>query len=526
MESGLTLGCIRGRRGAKIRIRISNSRQWLSMRTTAETKTPPTESLTSWASRGAFWALASNITVSAVSFVGTAILARMLDPQDFGLLGMAVLVTGIVQLFGNLGLGGALIQKKDVSQESLSTVFWVNVSIGTALTLICIAVSPLAALFFRQSAVQSILMLLSCTFLMSSLSSVHNTLVYKDLRMKPLAVIEISTRFLRVLVMLMAAYWGFRVWSIVIGIVVERFFKTAGLLLVFPWKPSFVFSKTKFNELFKFGRNLFGDVFLNYLNQNIDFIVTGRVLGVDLLGFYQMAYNLPFLVRGYISDSIGTVAFPVFCQLQDDNERLAKGYIRLVKFIAMATFPLLVGLAFCAEDFILVVYGSKWLTAVAPLKILCFSAALASIHAVVTPLLNAKGRPALSFKWNCLRLPLTISAILSGAKLYGILGVAWGMFIVETLSVVLIIIAFRLIRQSLGDYFRCFVPSVAACLLMLSVLVLVNQPFLLGGGLPVCRLLVNFVVGGSIYLSTVSLFFRNDWVEFKTFVRQVVKKNK
>ena len=218
------------------------------MRTTAETETPPPESLTSWASKGAFWALVSNITVSAVSFVGTAILARMLDPQDFGLLGMAVLVTGIVQLFGNLGLGGALIQKKDVSQESLSTVFWVNVITGTALTLICIAVSPLAALFFRQSAVQSILMLLSCTFLMSSLSSVHNTLVYKDLRMKQLAVIEISTRFIRVLVMLMAAFWGFRVWSIVIGIVVERFFKTAGLLLVFPWKPSLVFSRTKFNE--------------------------------------------------------------------------------------------------------------------------------------------------------------------------------------------------------------------------------------------------------------------------------------
>lgn len=496
------------------------------MRTTAESETPPTESLTSRASKGAFWALASNITVSAISFVGTAILARMLDPKDFGLLGMAVLVTGIVQLFGNLGLGGALIQKKDVSQESLSTVFWVNVIAGTALTLICLAISPLAALFFRQSAVQSILMLLSCTFLMSSLSSIHNTLVYKDLRMKQLAVIEISTRFIRVLIMLTAAFWGFRFWSIVIGIVVERLFKTACLLLVFPWKPSLIFSRTKFHELFKFGRNLFGDGFLNYLNQNMDFIVTGRALGVDLLGFYQMAYNLPFLVRGYITDSIGTVAFPVFCQLQDDNERLAKGYIRLVKFIAMATFPLLVGLAFCADDFILVVYGSKWLSAVAPLKILCFSAALASIHTVVTPLLNAKGRPGLSFKWNCVRLPLTIIAIVSGAKLCGILGVAWGMFFVEALSVVLILIAFRLIEQRLSDYFRCFVPSVAACILMILAIVLVNQPFLLGGVLPVWRLSVNFVLGGSVYISTVSMFFRNDWADFKTFVRQLVKKKK
>jgi O-antigen/teichoic acid export membrane protein len=479
------------------------------------------ESLTKTASRGAFWALTSNIAVSAISFVGTAILARILDPKDFGLLGMAVLVTGIVQLFGNLGLGGALVQKKDASQESLSTVFWVNVIAGSILTIICVAAAPLAAMFFRETAVKNILILLSCTFLISALSSIHSTLIYKEIRMKRLAVIEIVGRLLRVGIMLIAAFCGLKFWSIVIGMIVERVFKTIGFFIALPWKPSLVFSKEKFKEFFKFGRNLFGDGFLNYLNQNMDFIVTGRVLGVSLLGFYQMAYNLPFLVRGYINDSIGSVSFPVFCKVQDDHDRLVRGYLRIVKFIAMVTFPLLAGLAFCSEDFIRVVYGPKWLPAAQPLQILCFGAMLASVHTVITPLLNAKGRPDLSFKWNCVRLPLTIIAIFIGAKINGIVGVAFGMLIIEILSIILIIITFRLIQQNIKNYFISFFPSVMGCLTMVIILCGIRTSCFTK--IALLRFTCNVFIGIACYFASIFLAFRNEGEEFIKYIQQTFK---
>lgn len=490
-----------------------------------ETQSPATESLVSRASKGAFWAFTSNITASAISFVATAVLARLLAPKDFGLFGMAVLVTGIVRLFGNLGLGGALIQKKEVTQEGLSTVFWVNLLAGTGLTFLCIAVSPLAAWFFRETAVQSMLLLLSCTFFVSSLSSVHATLVQKELRMKQMAVIEVSSRFLGALAKLIAAFCGFGFWSFALGMIVDRVVKTVGFLLVLPWSPSFVFSQARFHEFFRFGRNLFGNSLLNYVHMNVGSIVIGRALGVELLGFFQMAYNLPFLVLDYVSSSIGAVSFPLFSKLQDDNERLAKGYLRIVRCIALVTFPTLAGLAFCAEDFVLVVYGPRWLPAVVPLQFLCVNAALASINSLVTPLMNAKGRPDLGFKYSCLRLPLTLLAIICGARFYGILGVVWGMLLIEVLSVFLIVIAFRLVEYRVGDYFRCLLPSTIACLLMIATLVLVNQSFLLDYK-PLLRLLFNALLGASVFGAIVFTFFKTDWLEATNFVRQILRKRK
>jgi PST family polysaccharide transporter len=491
-----------------------------------DNQNPAAESLTARASRGAFWALASNIAVSAVSFAGTVVLARLLDPRDFGLLGMAVLVTGIVQLFGSLGLGGALIQKEEVSREGLSTVYWVNLAAGAALTLICLGISPLAAWFFEEDAVQGLLVLLSFTFFISSLSSIHTTMLYKDLRMKQLAVIEISSRFLRVAVMLVAACLGMGFWSLAIGMVVERILKTGGLLLVFPWTPAFLFSWAKFQTLFRYGRNLFGNNFLTYLNRNMDFLITGRVLGVELLGFYQMAYNLPFLLLQYVSDSIGSTSFPVFCKLQHDNQRLAGGYLRIVRCIALGAFPVLAGLAYCAEDFIHVVYGPRWLPAVTPLRILCLGAALASIHSVVTPLLNAKGRPEISFRWNAVRRPLTGIAILGGARGLGLAGVAWAMLVVEVVSVVLVGIALRLIEQDLGAYFRSLVSSTVACAMMLGVLLVLNQPFLFGSWAPVLRLVANTAAGVGVYTATVYLFFRADLMELMAFMQQMIRKSR
>lgn len=490
------------------------------------TQKPATESLTARASRGAFWSLASNISVSAVSFAGTVVLARLLDPRDFGLLGMAVLVTGIVQLFGNLGLGGALIQKQEVSPEGLSTVYWVNLGAGATLTLICLAIAPLAALFFREAAVQSLLVLLSFTFLISSLSSVHTTMLYRDLRMKQLAVIEISSRFLRVLVMLVAAFMGMGFWSLGIGILVERILKTGGLLLVGRWTPSWLFSVAKFQSFFRYGRNLFGNNVLTYINRNVDFLITGRVLGVELLGFYQMAYNLPFLLLQYVSFSIGSMSFPVFCKLQHDHQRLAKGYLRIVRCIALGVFPVLAGLAYCAEDFIHVVYGARWLPTVIPLRILCVSAAFASVHSVVTPLLNALGRPEISFRWNAVRLPLTILAILFGAWWMGLAGVAGAMLVAELLSVGLVGIALRQIGQGIHVYFRCLFSSGIACAMMLGVLMLCNQPHLLGVWAPLPRLVANTVVGAAIYTVALTMFFRTDLKELISLAQQMISKHR
>jgi PST family polysaccharide transporter len=477
------------------------------------------ESLSQQASRGAMWTLGSNIAVSGISFIGTAFLARILTPKDFGLLGMANLVTGVVGLFGRFGLGAAIVHKTDVTHQDLSTAFWANTAAGTVLALACVAISPLAALFFNEKVVMWVLIALSLNFVLTAMCSVHSTLIYKRIEMRPLAVIEVISRLLRVGVMLVAALSGLSFWTLVLGMIVERFFKTWAFFVIERWRPAFFFSAARFMEMFRYGRNFFFGGFVGYLDQNIDFILTGRLLGAELLGVFQMAYNLPALLWTYLSESVGIVAFPVFCKVQDDNERLVRGITKIIRYIAVGVFPILVGLSLTAHDFILVVYGKKWLLAVAPMQVLCFSAALASINTVISPLFNAKGRPDIYLKWSMLRMPAMILAVFIGVELGGLVGMAWGEAIVEILSLLMVYQAFQLMDEDLRPYFRAMVPGGAATLVMVVMVLLLNQIPWLEQTRPFVRLLINAAFGATIYTATLAIGFRETFADVWEIVK-------
>ena len=478
-------------------------------------------SLKQQAAKGSFWGLSGNLTVSAISFIGTAILARILSPKDFGLLGMAVLITGVVRLFGNLGLGAALIHKKNIDDEYLSTAFWSSLLVSTGLTIIAIILAPFAALFFNEPITKWIIICLSANFIISSFSSVHRTLLSKDIKRKKIAFIGIVSRFIRVIIILACALAGMGFWSIVVGMIVEGILKTSLFVFTAHWRPSFQFNRTKFKELFHFGRNIYGQGFLNYFNQNMDFIITGRLLGVQFLGFYQFAYNLPYLVRSYVRDGIGPVAFPIFSKIQDDNERLARGFLSAVKYISMIIFPLMFGLAFCAEDFISVVYGARWLPAAGPLKLLCFSAALASVHCIVFSLFNARGRPDIGLKWGLFRLPVTVILVVILSR-YGIIGIAWAMFLVEFLTIITAFFAARILNMHFTKYINTIFPAIISSIAMVIFLYFINR-YIIGSYNVYVRLILNAVLGCCAYIIFLKIFYQKHIKELFDFVALCIK---
>jgi O-antigen/teichoic acid export membrane protein len=473
--------------------------------------------LTQQASHGAFWGLLSNGTVSAVSFIGTAIMARILSPRDFGLISMAVLVTGIVNLFGNLALGAGLVQKKEIDEEYLSTVFVSSVLIGILLFVIAAIFSPVVSLFFKEPVIKWVIIFLSFNFIISSISSVQTTLLYKNVRLKTIGIIEIVSRIVRVLIMLICAVIGLQFWSIVIGIIAERILKTVLLCIVIKWRPAFIFSKEKFMELFRFGRNIYGDDFLGYFSRNVDFIVTGRILGVSMLGIYQFSYNLPYLVQTYVQDGIAPVAFPVFSKVNDDKERLSRGFFNAVKFISMITFPLMVGLSFCANDFIAVVYGKKWLPAAPPLRLLCFSAALASIHCIVGSVFKAVGRPDIGFKWSLFRLPFTVGLVVLFSR-WGIIGIAAAMFFVEFCCVVLSYLATKLLDSGFKKYLLSLLPAVSGSIAMISGLYLISRSLIKIDN-SYLRLSVSILLGSGLYLGALFVFYKKDLFGIISFIK-------
>lgn len=481
------------------------------------------DNLKQQASKGAFWGLSSNLTVSVISFVGTAILARILSPRDFGILGMAVLVTGVVNLFGNLGLGAALVQRKNIDDEYLSTAFWSSLLLSGVLVLISLVLAPFTAYFFHEPVLKWVVICLAVNFVISALWSVHTTLLYRNIRLKTIAMVEVLSRLIRVAVMLTCALCGLKFWSIVIGMIAERCFKAIFFWRVSSWRPIFTFSKAKLKELFHFGRNIYGEGFLTYFNQNLDFIVTGRFLGVQALGVYQFAYNLPYLVRGYVQDGIAPVAFPVFSKVQDDGERLFRGFFNAAKYVSLITFPLMFGLAFCTNDFIYVAYGSRWLGAAVPLRLLCFSAALASVHCVVFSLFRAVGRPDIGFKWNLLRLPITAGLLILFSR-KGIVGIALAMFSAEIATGFIAYIAMGLLKEPFIKYLKALAPGTICSTLMICFLWALNL-FVIKNSNPYLRLLLNVLLGIGIYFSFLYCFFRNELREFGSFVKLCIKKS-
>ncbi len=486
-----------------------------------DAKKENTSNLTQQASNGALWGMVSNISVSGISFLGTVFLARMLSPRDFGLIGMAVLVMGIVDLFGNLGLGSALVQKKNVDGEDLATFFWSSIFVSILLILLSVIFAPFAALFFKESAIKWIIIFLSFNFLIAAFSSVQTTLLYKNIQLKNIGVIEVTSRIVRVLIMLTCAMIGLKFWSIVIGMVVERILKTFLFYFSIKWQPVFLFSKAKFKELFRFGKNMYGEGFLNYLSRNVDFIITGRLLGVKMFGFYQFSFNLPYLVQAYVQDGIAPVAFPVFSKANGDKERVARGMFRAVKFISIIIFPLMVLLSFCSADFITIVYGVKWLLAAPPLRLLCFSAAFASVHCIVSTVFPAIGRPEIKFKWGLFRLPSTVLLVILLSK-WGIIGIAGAMLIVECCSVILAYIATRMLGVRFTHYLAVLLPAVLCSMFMAAILYGVN--YLLVMNNYYLRFFVNILLGVVTYITVILVLYKNDFIDIVDFIRSSFKK--
>ena len=481
--------------------------------------------LTQKASKSVFWTLSGNAGVSVIRFVGTMILARILLPQEFGIVAMSLLYYGIIQLFGKWGMSQALIQRLDVDDDYLSTGFWTSVMIGASLTILGMAFSPLAAYFFREPAVQSAIMVLSLNFILSALGSTHAVILTRELKFRTLTVIDLSATVIRVVFIIVAALNGLGYWSIILGLVLNRLVKTAFQVMKVKWIPRFRFQREKFNHLFKFGRSYYGYSFLQYLNDNMDYLVTGRFLGAANLAYYQFAFALPHLALSHIAEGVNTASYPILSKVQEDKERVARGFLKTARFVSLLTFPMLMGLIFVARDFILTAYGDRWLPSVLPMQILCFSGAVRSVIYINESLLKSQGRPDLGLKWGLFFLPLSVAAVIVGSR-WGIEGVAAAMLSLAVVSIAYVYLGLRLVRCTMSRYLVSLLPALVCSAAMVAALFAANRiPFLMTID-PWWRLSANAVIGACVYVAAVRLLYRNTFTEIQEFVGNVFRRGK
>lgn len=468
---------------------------------------------------GIAWSIASQAGQHTLTFFIGAILAHLLSPKEFGLVAMVTVLAGFAGIFAELGLSAALVQKRDIQHEHLSTVFWLNVIAGLLLTLIFMASAPLVARFYRESKLILITVFISTNFLINSLYIVQKTLMTKSLDFRTLSIVEIATVAMSGMVAIIMGCCGFGVWSLVIQSIVGSISKVAFLWKLSKWRPRFEFHWWAIKNLIGFSSNFLGTRMLNYWARNLDNLLIGRFLGMDTLGVYGRAYSVMMFPLTNVSRVISRVMFPSFSLIQDDKQRVKELYMKITRTIALITFPLMFGLFVLVEPFVIVVYGRKWTEMIPILQILCLLGIPQSIGTLNGNLYLSQGRADLQLRLSLILKATTFLGIIVGLR-WGVIGVTIGYTIASVVnSYPSISYAVRLIDMSFWEFMKnlsgifAVASMMAFAVWMLGLLLPDNWPYW------VC-LAIQLPFGIMVYFLSLHTLKMKAYVDIRKFLSE------
>jgi PST family polysaccharide transporter len=470
------------------------------------TATPAPTVLSQRALFGVSWSATARITIQLSTIVASTVVARRVPPSAYGIVGMATLAIGLISLFRDLGTAAAVIQKRDLNQQLLSSLFWVNVGIGFVGTALCFLSAKAAAHVFHEPEIVPVIRVLSASFLIGSFSNIHAALLNRSMAFRKISSIDISSSVMGLGVVVTLACLHAGVWSLVAGTLVSAAISSILLCARSEWQPRLLFSWLEVRSVMNFGLNLSAFNLFNYFARNSDNAIIGRYLGSAALGFYQLAYNIMmFPVQG-IAQVMSQVLFPAFSEIQQDNERFRRIYLRVCSSIALITFPLMTGAAILAEPLIKTVYGPRWVNVIPVLTILAPVGLVQSIVATVGQIYTAKGRTDLMFRVGGTASVLFVIGFFVGLP-WGILGIASSYAIFTALlALPLLYIPFRLIDLRLVDMWHALKGIAASTLLMAVVVATLRSAVTSYRQMPpVVDLLLFTAVGATVYGATVFL---------------------
>ena len=382
--------------------------------------------------KGLKWSFADQFLSQFIFLIFSIFMARILSPSDFGVVSSITIFTGFATLFIDMGFGTALVQKKDADNEHYSSVFWLNIFFGFFLYGLFFFTAPILSDFFNQPQITILVRVISLTFIINSLTAVQTNLLSKELKFKQKIIINWISIVIGYLVGFYLAFNNYGVWAIVWMTIVTALVNLILYWLSTSWFPSFFFNINKIKELSNFGFSVLGETSVNYWSRNFDNFIIARVLGSTELGLYTRAYSLMLLPLRNISSVITKVMFPAFSKKQDDIPSIKRYYLLIIKYIALLTFPAMIGLSLVSREFVLLFFGDTWKGMIPVLSILSLVGAIQSIFFLNGMIYNTLGRANIAFRISLLVNFVLIIAFLVGVN-YGIVGMAWSYFIASLL---------------------------------------------------------------------------------------------
>ncbi len=412
---------------------LSMSRYRLSP-SSAFDSTQSEASLSGRSARSAVVALSSQGVRLGLTVLGTAILSRLLTPQDFGLVAMVAVVVGFAQVFRDAGLSTPTVQSPTITGPQISNVFWVNISVLSVLGGVLVLTAPLTARFYSDLRLVPVIVVLAIAFVLNGLSVIHEALLRRHLLFPSLGIAQIAAQTIGLVVMVTAAASGAGYWSLVYGTLTSSVASTILVFAFCPWLPSPPRRGVGSRHMMRSGVHLSGFNLVNYFAKNADFILIGRALGALQLGLYSKAFQISMLPMSQIRVPVSEVALPILSSLIEQPVRYRKYFEFIVLGLAALAFPIGAYFVLEAELIVHLVLGPQWNEAIPVFRVLSAGGAVQSVAAVCSLALMSHGYTARYLRLGVISGVVTVGALVIGLQ-WGIIGVAYG----YTLSAVIIL---------------------------------------------------------------------------------------
>lgn len=395
-----------------------------------------TEKKTNKKSQNAFlWSFLDNILQQIVNFSVGIILARILSPSDFGLIGIISVFIALSNTFVNSGLSDALIHKKNAKDEDYHTIFWANVTLGGCTYIILFLVAPYLASFFERNELTLLIRITALSVIFMSLSSIQRTIFTKRINFKIITIVSIVAVFISGLVAVLMALNGYGVMSLVIRMVLGQFITLLSFYFISKWRPQFKFNYQSFKSMYAFGVHLFISRLFNAMYTNLYYFVIGKIFSPKILGFYTRAESFKNLASSNVINTVQRVSFSVLSSKSDEKSKML-----LFKEILNGTFFItslfMTVLFICTEEIILILVGDKWITSILYLKIITLSGFFLPLYSMNINFLAVMNRTKLYMKIDTYTKVLIVPVILIGVY-YGIIEMLYGIVVVSVLNYVI-----------------------------------------------------------------------------------------
>jgi O-antigen/teichoic acid export membrane protein len=447
------------------------------------------------------------ITAQAIKFVlrmgSTVVLARLLSPEDYGLLGMATVIIGFVELFKDLGLSAATVQKAEINHQQVSTLFWINLVVSWIIALIVVGLAPVVAWFYHEPRLSGITLALAINFVFGGLTVQHQALLQRQMRFTSLAQIDIVSMSVGVIAAIVSAWYGLGYWALVVMQIATVITNAIAVWLICSWRPGFASKDSAIRSMLAFGGNLTGFRLVNYFSRNLDNLLIGRYWGSQQLGLYAKAYQLVLLPMEQINSPVNSVALPTLSSLQSEPEKYRKYYYKAILLITTLGMPI-VGFMFASADkVILLMLGEQWLGVVPIFQFLMPAAFIGTFNVATGWVYQSLGRTDRQFRIGIVTATTDI-LLFSFSLPWGAVGVAAAYGLSRPiLMVITIVYCYIGTPLKVTDFFQTIFRPTIASISAAIALIGVNY-FLLAN--------INLLIALSIDLLLYFCFYLSLWI--------------